>query len=308
VAAPNDSDGGSTDDPERDVTARAEADLSAGPSPYAPLAEAHDARDRARVDGEDSPFDWVERIVSGYDLDGPRVRMGVAWFVLAVAAAWAGMVAVAVLFGLVAGVAGLQTAAAWRRAGVRGNQLLAGVGALVVTLVAMFGIAITGAALVVFVTAAVVVAYLQPGRAPAWLRATITVRSGYFVALAASSAVFIDRTDGAALITLIVLVSGYEVGDFLVGTGASNPVEGPVAGIAAVIVLTFAVSVFEFPPFEAGSAWVFGGLVAVLAPLGRFAAPILMPEPDARVPALRRLDSYLLVTPVWAWMLWSYLL
>ncbi len=118
----------------------------------------------------------------------------------------------------------------------------------------------------------------------------------------------IDRTDAAALITLIVLVSGYEVGDFLVGTGASNPVEGPVAGIAAVIVLTFAVSVFEFPPFESGSAWVFGGLVAVLAPLGRFAAPILMPGPDARVPALRRLDSYLLVTPVWAWMLWGYLL
>ena len=105
-----------------------------------------------------------------------------------------------------------------------------------------------------------------------------------------------------------MLVSGYEVGDFLVGTGTSNPVEGPVAGIAAVIVLTFAVSVFEFPPFESGSAWVFGGLVAVLAPLGRFAAPILMPGPDARVPALRRLDSYLLVAPVWAWVLWGYLL
>lgn len=293
-----------TDDP---ATERATV-CSGDPSPYAPLAEAHDARERARADGEDSPFMWVERIVSGYDLDGPRVRMGVAWFVLAVAAAWAGMVAVALLFGLVAGVAGLQTSAAWRRAGVRGNQLLAGFGALAVALVAMFGIAITGLALVVFVVAALGAAYLRADPAPAWLRATITVRSGYFVALAASSAVLIDRTDGAALVTLIVLVSGYEVGDFLVGTGASNPVEGPVAGIAAVVVLTFAVSVFEFPPFEAGSAWVFGGLVAVLAPLGRFAAPILMPAPDARVPALRRLDSYLLVTPVWAWMLWGYLL
>jgi hypothetical protein len=314
VAIKKDDDGGGPSDaepgtsPEPAPAADELVRLAPGPSPYAPLAAAHDARDRARAGSDDSPFLWVERIVSGYDLDGPRVRMGIGWFVLAIAAAWAGMVAVAVLFGLVAGVAALQTSAAWRRAGVRNDQLLAGIGALVVTLVAMFGIAITGLGLVVFVVAALVVAAARPGRSPAWLRATITVRSGYFVALAASSAVLIDRTDGAALITLIVLVSGYEVGDFLVGTGASNPVEGPVAGIAAVIVLTFAVSVFEFPPFEAGSAWVFGGLVAVLAPLGRFAAPILLPGPDARVPALRRLDSYLLVTPVWAWMLWSYLL
>jgi hypothetical protein len=276
-------------------------------SPYAPLAEAHVAREQARA-GEDTPFGWVERVVSGYDLDGPRVRMGVAWFVLAVLAAWIGMVAVAMLFGLVAAVAALQTAAAWRKARMPSNQLLAGIGALVVTLAATLGIAITGLALVLFVAAAVAAAYVRPGRVPSLLRAAITVRSGFFVGLAAASAVLIDRTDAAALITLIVLVSGYEVGDFLVGTGASNPVEGPVAGIAAVIVLTFAVSVFEFPPFESGSAWVFGGLAAVLAPLGRFAAPILIPSPDARVPALKRLDSYLLVTPIWAWMLWGYLL
>jgi hypothetical protein len=277
-------------------------------SPYAPLAQAHVDRERSAPSGDDSPFRWVERLVSGYDLDGPIVRLGVAWFVVALLAAWAGMVAVAVLFGLVAAVAALQTGAAWRRARLRPHQLLAGVGALVVTLAALFGIAATGLALLLFVGACVAVSYLVPGRVPPLMRASITVRCGFFVGLAAASAVLIDRTDAAALVALIVLVSGYEVGDFLVGTGASNPVEGPVAGIAAVIVLTFAVSAFEFPPFESGSAWVFGGLVAVLAPLGRFGAAILLPGPDARVPALRRLDSYLLVTPVWAWVLWSYLL
>ncbi len=300
---------------ENDITSTTESRPPAAPvrppvtdSPYAPLAAAHDAREKARADGEDTGFLWVERLISGYDLDGPRVRLGIAWFVLALLCAWAGMVAVAVLFGLIAAVAALQTSAAWRRAGFRSNQLLAGIGALVVTLAATLGIAFTGLALIVFVLVALGVAYVQPGRLPPLPRAAITVRSGFFVALAAASAVLIDRTDAAALITLIVLVSGYEMGDFLVGTGASNPVEGPVAGIAAVIVLTFAVSVFQFPPFDSGSAWVFGGLAAVLAPLGRFAAPILLPVPDARVPALRRLDSYLLVTPVWAWMLWGYLL
>jgi hypothetical protein len=214
---------------------------------------------------------------------------------------------------MVAAVAALQTAAAWRRARhrsslLRSSQMVAGVGALAVTWAATLGIAFTGLALVLFVGAALGVAYLQPSRLAPVVRASITIRSGFFVGLAAAAAVLIDRTDAAALVTLIVLVSGYEVGDFLVGTGASNPIEGPVAGIAAVIVLTFAVSAFEFPPFESGSAWVFGGLVAVLAPLGRFAAPILLPGPDARVPALKRLDSYLIVTPVWAWVLWGYLL
>jgi hypothetical protein len=215
---------------------------------------------------------------------------------------------VALLFCSVAAVAALQTAATWRRARMRPDQLLAGVGALLVTLAALFGIAAAGLALLLFAGVAVAVAYVAPSRVPPLVRASITIRCGFFVGLAGASAVLVDRTDAAALITLVVLVSGYEVGDFLVGTGASNPVEGPVAGIAAVIVLTFAVSAFEFPPFESGSAWVFGGLVAVLAPLGRFGATILLPGPDARVPALRRLDSYLLVTPVWAWMLWGYLL
>ena len=290
------------------VAARAARTSVAAESPYAPLVEAHVARGRARADGDDSPYGWVERLVSGYDLDGPRVRMGIAWFAIAVVSAWLGMVAVALVFGLVAGAAALQVSAAWRRARRPPDQLLAGIGALTVTLTATLGIASAGLAMIVFVGAAVGAAFLRPGRLPPLVRASITIRSGFFVGLAAASAVLIDRTDAAALITLIVLVSGYEVGDFLVGTGASNPVEGPVAGIAAVIVLTFAVAVFEFPPFESGSAWVFGGLAAVLAPLGRFAAPILLPGPDARVPALKRLDSYLIVTPVWAWMLWGYLL
>lgn len=276
-------------------------------SPYAPLVEAHAERARTQ-DGQASPFAWVERIVSGYDLDGPRVRLGIIWFVVAVVAAWVGMVAVALLFGLVAAAAALQSGAAWRRARVPGNQLLAGIGALAVTLAATLGIAAAGLALVLFAGAAVAAAYLRPYRAPPVVQAAVTLRCGFFVGLAATSAVLIDRTDGAALITLIVLVSGYEIGDFLVGTGASNPVEGPVAGIAAVIVLTFAVAVFEFSPFESGSAWVFGGLAAVLAPLGRFAAPMLLPGPDERVPALKRIDSYLIVTPVWAWVLWGYLL
>jgi hypothetical protein len=269
----------------------------------------------ARADNDDPSTDgpaslaWVDRVVSGYDLDGPRVRMGLLWFAVALGAALVGVGAVAVLFGVVAGAAALQTAAAWRKAGRRPSRLVAGVGALVLPLAAAFGIALTGLLTLAMAVGAVVAAYLDPRRRdPLVVPAGCTLRSGFFAGLAAASVVFVARTDSAALVTLLVLVSAYEVGDYLVGTGAATPIEGPVAGIAAVLVLTFAVAVFEFAPFETGSAWVFGGLAAVLAPLGRFAAPVLAPSPDARVPALRRLDSYLLVGPVWAWMLWGYLL
>lgn len=275
--------------------------------PYAPLAHAHATRARER--SEAGPGSWVERFVGGYITDGPRVRMGLVWFVVAVASAAVGMVAVALVFGLVAGAAATQTASAWRRAGHRPNPVVAGVGALAIAFAATIGIGMVGLAALGVVAAAAAAAFLDP-RSPdgPLVSAGLTIRSGFFVGVVAASAVLLARTDGGALVALVVLVSGYEVGDYLVGTGAGSPLEGPVAGISAVLVLTFAISVFAFPPFETGSAWVFGGLAAVLAPLGPLVASAMVPAADARVPALRRLDSWLLVTPVWAWMLWSYLL
>lgn len=58
-------------------------------------------------------LDTIERYSIEHDLDGPRIRLGFVWFVAVFASMLLGTVAVAVLFGLVAGAAGLQTAAAW---------------------------------------------------------------------------------------------------------------------------------------------------------------------------------------------------
>jgi len=133
------------------------------------------------------------------------------------------------------------------------------------------------------------------------------VRTWLLPALAAVSVVAIAREDLGAFVILLVLVSAYEAGDYLVGTGAGGVVEGPIAGMAAVLVLTFTEAVFQLGPFDARAAWVFGGLVAVLAPLGAPVASALAPAADARVPALRRLDAWLVVAPVWCWLLWDYL-
>jgi hypothetical protein len=54
------------------------------------------------------------------------------------------------------------------------------------------------------------------------------------------------------------------------------------------------------PKFPPTAPFVLGGLAAVLAPLGPPAATRLLGDRDAKAPALRRLDSLLVVGPVWA--------
>ncbi len=240
--------------------------------------------------------------------DGPHGRLGVLWFLAAIGACALGAAAVGLLFTALAAVAALQTAIAWRRAGLAVDRFVAGAGAAAVGLAALAGIGLSGIALLGFVGVAVGVALRADGRTHAAVsRAGVTVRCGALPALAAASVVFVARTDLGAAIVLLVFISAYEVGDYLVGTGAGGIVEGPVAGIAAVVVFTFAEAVFQLGPFDARGAWVFGGLVAALAPLGSAVASGLAPSAEQAPPALRRLDAWLLVAPAWAWLLWGYL-
>ena len=64
---------------------------------------------------------------------------------------------------------------------------------------------------------------------------------------------------------------------------------------------------FDLPPFGGSAAWVFGGMVAVFAPLGQIAASLCLPTARTWVPGLRRLDSYILTAPLWTWAMWGYL-
>ncbi len=241
-------------------------------------------------------------------VDGPHGRLGLLWFVVAVPACALGTLTAGLLFAGLAAVAALQTSVAWRQAGHADDRFVAGGCALVVGLAAIAGTALAGVMMIVAVVGSVAAAALVPGREePVLVRAGRTVRTWALPALAAVSVVAIARVDVAALLILLILISGYEVGDYLVGTGANGLVEGPIAGIAAVFVLTFTEAVFQLGPFDAKAAWVFGGLVAALAPLGAPLASALAPAAEAKVPALRRLDAWLLVAPVWCLLLWDYL-
>jgi hypothetical protein len=99
---------------------------------------------------------------------------------------------------------------------------------------------------------------------------------------------------------LIAFAAFHDVGAYLVGTGAVNDWEGPVAGIAAIVCVTLFVAVLV-PSFGGGGPFLLGLVAAALAPLGPLAASVILGDRTASAPALRRLDSLLLLGPVWAW-------
>ena len=252
----------------------------------------------------------ADGLVGGYDIDGPRIRLGLLWFVVLLVAIALGPWPLAVVMALVAGAAASQTAAAWRRVGLAANAPVAGLGALALPLAAALGTASLGLACVVVALLALAISAVSRShrrRHRIWAMAGLTLRCGFPVGLAAASLVVIRHQEIGAAVSLVLLVSAYDLGDFVVGTDAVTPIEGPVAGIVAAVVVAFALGVFAVPPFVVSSALIFGGLAAVLFPLGQLVATELLPAAAARAQALRRLDSLLLVGPIWMAALWRFL-
>jgi hypothetical protein len=263
-----------------------------------------------------------------HDVTGPKVRIGIAWFVVLLAACGPGPPpwALAALLAAVAGVAAAQTARAHVAASTAAPRrsllpFVAGLAATGVAAASAAGPRVLGAAILLAVatTAAAVAAglvpvvprALQPG--PVGVEASRAasgglagqldavgtgVRCWLFVALAAAAPVLLARAEVGRTIVLLFLAAAYDVGDYLVGSASANAIEGPLAGIIGVVVMTFAAAVVDPPGFD-GGVWAFGLLAAVLCPLGPLAASAILPRAAAFAPALRRLDSLLLVGPVW---------
>jgi len=235
-----------------------------------------------------------------YDIDGPRVRLGVLWFVVASIALVVGPVPTAVVYGAAAAVAAAQTSIAWRRRKERPHRMVAALMGGGLALGACFGPTGAGVAVLAGTGAAVFVASTDAAsRAPTLTDAGWTIRAALPVGLAAMSMVLLTDLDQGSAIALLLLVSAYETGDYLIGSGSRNPYEGPLAGIAAITVVTFIVSSLSISAFDVGQAWIFGAAVAVLAPLGQLLASAVLPTAGAPASGLRRLDSLLLAGPVW---------
>lgn len=244
------------------------------------------------------------RLLPHPDSSRPHVRLGLLWFAAVIGGLALGLVAVGVVYGLAALVAGAQTARARRDRARRPSQPVAALAAFAVPVALGFFDWGAGAAVLVGVAVSVAIA---PGSWPRVVaEAGDTITCWLFAGLAAASVVAALRIDLGAAIALVLLVSAYEAGDYLVGVDTRWPVVGTVAGTAAVLVMGSILAIVQIPPFGGPSVLVFAVALAVLSPIGQIVASILVPGDDALSSGLRRLDSLLVGGPVFVAMLWLY--
>lgn len=273
-------------------------------------------RSRAPVPPRKLQARWVVRLFAPPNIEGPRARMGIVWILFAFPAVYFGPVSTAALYGLHAGIAALQTGQAWRRSGYQTSRLVAAPAAMAMPLLAINSYANPAIVMLALPVVAFVVAQAVPRarrRTSAAATAGTTLRAAVPAGMAATGMVYIAHFEVGLALVFLVLISAYDVGSFIFGAETRSPLPGIVMGAVTSLAFTvalFAVTEFAFklPPFEGTAAsWVFGGMVAVFAPLGQIVASLALPEASTWAPALRRLDSYILAAPLWAWTLWSYL-
>lgn len=229
---------------------------------------------------------------------GPHARLGLAWAVVSFVALVAGPLALALLLAPACAAAANQAAGTWRRHTRRPARPVTAGGAGLLVLGAAAGPwAVVGvAALLVALVAGSSLLGGGGRRADPVLTLVITLAVG----LAGAGPVLL-RDKG--LIVVMVLFSYAFVHDtaaYIVGTGARSAWEGPAAAAVSLCALTLAVAAVLVPPFRGASPWLLGALAMVLALLGPAAGTALLGTRSARAPALRRLDSLLLLGPVWA--------
>jgi hypothetical protein len=270
-------------------SAKAKAPVSSGRRPAA------SARSR-RGPGAD----WA-RLAPVYDTAGPRVRYGVVWFGVAFIGVVANPVSASFVYAAVAAVAARQVVQAWRAASWQADLAAALAG--VPVLAAAGG---TGAFTVALGLAAVVALVAGANAPAAGLRGStgLVAAAGVLlaavvpVAIAGAAMVLVRIESPTAAGMLLIFASVYEVGDYLVGSGASNKIEGPLAGGAAVIVTGFPMALLLVEPFDVMGVWLLG-VVALCCPVGQWIASAVLPKPGAKAPALRRIDTLLLLAPLW---------
>jgi len=250
-----------------------------------------------------------------HDIDGPKVRLGALWFAVAVGSAYVHVAALAAVMACAAALAAdevlrLHVPAEGDAGGAGGRvrrvlgdarRLPVVLAAAAVPLAAAAGSDTLAAALVAGVAVVPAWRVLAAPHDASPAVVPITTIGVVALGLAASAPVLLHRFGPWAAVVLLVLVSAYDAGDFLVGTGAASGWEGPVAGVLAVGVCTFAAAVVGLPPLEVDGAVALGALTAVLAPFGPPLGSLLVGDGRTKARFVRRLDVLLLLAPVAAW-------
>lgn len=241
-----------------------------------------------------------------YDTNGAKVSLGLVWFAAVVGSLVLGWAPLTLLYSVAAGWAALETATRWRETGTDANVRVAALGAAAIGAAGASGAGYVGGAILLTVLAGVAVAAVGVGvgagaRDQILALAGATAHSAVPFGLAAACVVLTRDLEISAAVLLILFVSVYDAGDFLIGSGSSNSIEGPLTGIVTIAVTAMVVAALQIPPFEGTAVFAFAAVAAVACPLGQLAGSALLPAADAHAPAVRRLDSLLILAPVWVW-------
>jgi hypothetical protein len=239
------------------------------------------------------------------DAEGPKVRLGVAWFAATVAAALLGQLLLALVLAATAAFAADQVLRLHGKGQddlvVDPLRLPAVLAAAALPLAAVAGAdTLAAATTAVVLTALVHRLFSGPVDGAVADLALVLVAAVPF-GLAAAAPVLAAELAPAGAIVLLVLVAAYDAGDFLVGTGATSPWEGPVAGVVAVGVCGFGAWVVAPAPLGGHGVLALAVVTAVLAPLGPPAASVLIGDGSRPARFVRRLDTLLVLGPVAAW-------
>jgi hypothetical protein len=239
------------------------------------------------------------------DLRGPKVLLGIGWAGVIVVGVLAGPIILALVLAPFAASAAAQAAQSWRR--VRGRHRPASQAAFaaagVVVLGAAFGVpGLIAASLVAAVGAAAWATTIATSRAGDEAAGSDIVLTLACAAVPAAAAVgpVILRTNGlVAALVMVTYALAYDAAAWVIGSGSRHRWVGPLAGMACIASITLGVG-SVFPQFKGNSAWELGFLAAVLTPLGPIVAGLVVGDRRSRIPAVRRLDSLVLLGPVWA--------
>ncbi len=283
--------------------------MAAGASPDR-RAKRH-SKTRQRAQAREARWQ-SHRFAVPYPTDGPKITFGILWFLLVLGGALLGTyfsdpavsaVGVAGVAAPIAGLAGLQTGNAWfpNLSATRAWTATAAYVTGIAGFIGPWGVPI-GAVLGLVIVALYVLLFRGHRRPPSQLF-DVLVRSALPIGIAVASMAALGQVGIGAQVSLILLVSAYEAGDFLVGSGSANAFEGPLAGLVALGAMAFLLFLIQPAPFDTSTILTFAVLAAICCPLGQVVASGLLPRGNAWAPALRRLDSYLLVAPVWLLLL-----
>ncbi len=296
VATARGDDGGSSSRPRKPKKLKQPAKPASSGKPAKPAKSSGEVADQP-----------VTALLARPDTTGPKVRLGVLWFLVAVGSLVVGRWGVLVVWGGLSGLAAWQVTSAWaetpRAAGLPSWAPAASAAtAVLCTAASGVGTGLGGVALIVAPIALIAVVSVT-GQKPAV--AGSAVIGAVLAAVPTMSVVLVARHEQWAALFLVVAVSFYDAGYFIGAADSSSRLEGPVTGAIGLLAVTFAASAFEAAPFDRTSAWMAGVVMMLACPLGQMLVSAELPQPRVSVSAMRRLDAYLVSGPLMLAAVWA---